>query len=276
MSNYADLHVHTNHSDGVLSPEEVVRLAVKAGLKVIAISDHDTVSGYVEARNCAEAEELTVLPAVELSTAVHEAELHILGYLIDYESSRLAERIEEFRNERLIRGEKIVERLNELGVELSMDTVMRVAGNSALGRPHFADALIREEYVRTFDEAFARYLGYHAPAYVPKFHMTPVEAIELIHDAHGVAVLAHPGALGRDELVPSLARSGLDGLEAIYPLHDRRTTQYYKKMAADNDMIFTGGSDSHGRKTDKAALGSLKVPKECYDNLLRVRERYIN
>jgi predicted metal-dependent phosphoesterase TrpH len=276
MSNYSDLHVHTNHSDGILSPEEVVKLAVQAGLKVLAISDHDTVSGYIEARQYAEAEELTLVPAVELSTAVHEAELHILGYLIDCENSRLAARIEEFRNERRIRGEKIVERLNELGVDLSMDTVMRVAGNSALGRPHVADALIREEFVRSFDEAFARYLGYHAPAYVPKFHLTPVEAIELIHEAQGVAVLAHPGALGRDELIPSLARRGLDGLEAIYPLHDRKTTQYYKKLAADNNMIFTGGSDSHGRKTDKAALGSLRVPKECYDNLLRVRERYIN
>ncbi|MFH1893849.1 MAG: PHP domain-containing protein [Candidatus Zixiibacteriota bacterium] len=276
MSNFADLHVHTSHSDGVLSPEEVVRLAIKAGLRVLAISDHDTLSGYREAKQHVSDEELIVLPAVELSTAVDDSELHILGYLIDCESSQLAARIEEFQQERLVRGQKIVERLNELGVDLSMDTVMRVAGNSALGRPHVADALISEEYVRTFDEAFARYLGYHAPAYVPKFHMTPVEAVELIHAAHGVAILAHPGTLGRDDLIPSLAKKGLDGVEAVYPLHDHRTVQRYKKMAADHGMIFTGGSDSHGRKSDRAALGSINVPKECYESLLRVKERYIS
>ena len=274
MKRYADLHVHTNHSDGLLSPGEVVSRAASVGLKILAISDHDTVSGYDEALTALPCGELTVIPAVELSTATHNAELHILGYMIDHKNEAFAAKIDQFRKEREVRGEKIVEKLNELGVDLSMETVKRVAGDSAMGRPHVADALVREEFVRTFDEAFARFLGYHAPAYVPKYHMTPEQGIDLIHEARGVAVLAHPGTLARDDLIPGLAEYGLDGIEAIYPLHDNRRVKRYTEMAERLGLIITGGSDSHGRPTDKAAIGSITVPKECYDNLLLVKERY--
>jgi predicted metal-dependent phosphoesterase TrpH len=271
MKRYADLHVHTNHSDGIMSPEQVVTKAVEAGLKVLAISDHDTVTGYLEGIEYADRAELTLIPAVELSTAIEGTELHILGYLIDCNEDNFVERIKEFRDDRLLRGEKIIQKLNELGVDLSMETVRRIAGDAVLGRPHFADALVKEEYVRSFDEAFARYLGYHGPAYVPKYHMTPQEGIELIHQASGVAVLAHPGPMGRDAILPDLVEAGLDGIEAIYPMHNYRTTEKYKKLAADFGLIVTGGSDSHGRKNDKAAIGSITVPKECYDGLLRAK-----
>jgi hypothetical protein len=274
MRRYADLHVHSSRSDGILSPEEVVKRAVAMGLRVIALADHDTVSGYEEARSQAIGSELEVVPAVELSTASEGMEIHILGYLINHEDSVFVRRIEEFRKDRHSRGERIVEKLNELGIELSMETVLRVAGGSPLGRPHVADALVQEEFVRSFDEAFARFLGYHAPAYVPKQHIGPEEGIRLIHDAQGVAVLAHPGTLGRDDLIQSLVESGLDGIEAIHPLHDNRTTLKYQKLTEQYGIIFTGGSDSHGRKTDKVSIGGITVPKECYENLLRAKERY--
>jgi hypothetical protein len=165
--------------------------------------------------------------------------------------------------------------LNELGVDLSIETVKRIAGDAVLGRPHFADALVREEYVRSFDEAFARYLGYHGPAYVPKFHVTPQEGIELIHQASGVAILAHPGPAGHDEILPDLVDAGLDGIEAIYPMHTHHATEKYKKLAGKYGLIVTGGSDSHGRVNDKASIGSITVPKECYDDLLQAKKNKI-
>ncbi len=273
MKSFADLHVHTNHSDGLLSPAEVVEIALEVGVQVLAISDHDTVSGYEEALNHVR-EELTLIPAVELSTAQDDAEVHILGYFIDHKDSTFVQRIREFRQERLIRGEKIVKKLNELGVDLSMDTVRRFAGSSAMGRPHVADALVEQEFVRTFNEAFARYLGYHAPAYVPKYHITPKEGIELVHEAGGVAVLAHPGTLGHDDMIPELAKVGLDGIEAIYPLHSYHVTAKYKKMASDLGLVVTGGSDCHGRRNGKAEIGSVSVPKELYDKLLLAKDKY--
>jgi len=274
MKRFADLHVHTNHSDGLQSPQKVIEIALSRNIKVLAIADHDTTTGYEEALKYAPSEELTLVPAVELSTAQDGTELHILGYLIDHKDPAFARRTREFRQERLLRGEKIVRKLNELGIELSMETVRRVAGNSTLGRPHVADALVEQEYVRTFNEAFARYLGYHAPAYVPKFHITPEQGILIVHEAGGVAVLAHPGTLGRDDLIPELARRGLDGIEAIYPLHSYQVTRKYKDMAAALGLIVTGGSDSHGRPDSKTMIGAVTVPKQCYDDLLLAREKY--
>ncbi len=273
MKRFADLHIHTTHSDGLFSPAKVVETAVKVGMRVIAIADHDTVSGYEEALSYA-TEELTLVSAVELSTAQNGTELHILGYLIQHDDPVFVQRIREFRDERLLRGERIVEKLNELGIELSMDAVRRVAGNSALGRPHVAEALVEQEFVRTFNEAFARYLGYHAPAYVPKYHLTPREGIDLVHAAGGVAVLAHPGTLGCDDIIPELAGIGLDGIEAIYPLHNYHVMAKYKKLASDLGLIVTGGSDCHGRGDGRTDIGSVPVPKECYENLLLAKQKY--
>lgn len=274
MSRYCDLHLHTTHSDGLYTPKELMERAEKIGLKVIAISDHDAVSGYEEAVQYFNQVELDVLPAVELSTALDSTELHILGYLIDHTNPELLKAIEKFRETRLTRGKKIVEKLNELDVDLSMDTVKRIAGDGTLGRPHIAEALVQEEFVETFNEAFARYLGYHAPAYVPKYRITPYEAIALVHQAEGVAVLAHPGTMGRDDKIPELVRAGLDGIEAIYPLHSHLQIERYKKMAGEFELIYTGGSDCHGRNQEKMRLGGITVPKECYESLLRVKEKY--
>jgi predicted metal-dependent phosphoesterase TrpH len=250
-----------------------MEIAVQVGLRVVAITDHDTMSGYEEALEQIP-EELIVVPAVELSTAHKDAELHILGYFVDHKNAAFTGRIRQFRQERVLRGEKIVEKLNELGVELSMDTVRRVAGDSALGRPHVADALVEQEFVRTFNEAFARYLGYHAPAYVPKYHITPEEAIRFVHEAGGVAVLAHPGTLGCDEVIPDLARAGLDGIEAIYPLHSYHATKKYMQIAGELELIVTGGSDCHGRSDGRTAIGSVSVPRKCYDDLLSTKDKY--
>jgi predicted metal-dependent phosphoesterase TrpH len=269
---YVDLHMHTNASDGLFSPEEVIAHALKLGLAAIAITDHDTVDGFVVARAEAEGSGLEVYPGVELSCYYKGFDVHILGYMIEYDNPEFVKKIEVFRHERYKRGEAMVAKLNDLGINLSMETVKSIAGNSAVGRPHLADALLREEFVQTYDEAFARYLGYHAPAYVPKPVLTPEQGIDLLHLVRGVAVLAHPGSLNHDEFIPDLALMGLDGIEAYHSLHDRSAVNRYKSIAKKFGLIYTGGSDCHGPRKGKALMGSQKVPYSCLVDLKKVKE----
>ena len=269
---YIDLHMHTNASDGLFSPEEVVNNAKRLNLAAIAITDHDAVDGFVAAHRIANNDGLEVLPGVELSCYYKGSDVHVLGYLFDYENPQFIKKIEVFQQERYERGEAMVAKLNELGINLSMETVKSIAGNSAVGRPHLADALLREEFVQTYDEAFARYLGYHAPAYVPKPVLTPEQGIEIIHLVRGVAVLAHPGTLKHDEYIPDLVDMGLDGVEAFHSLHDKTTVQRYKNYAKKYGIIYTGGSDCHGPRKGKVLMGSQKVPYSCLLELKRVKE----
>jgi 3',5'-nucleoside bisphosphate phosphatase len=269
---YIDLHMHTNASDGLFSPAEVLDNAMRLGLSAIAITDHDTVDGYTVAETLAAGSDIEVYPGVELSCYYKGSDVHVLGYLFDYKNPQFVKKIEGFRKERYERGEAMVAKLNELGINLSMETVKSIAGNSAVGRPHLADALLREEFVQTYDEAFARYLGYHAPAYVPKPVLTPEQGIEIIHLVRGVAVLAHPGTLKHDEYIPDLVDMGLDGVEAYHSLHDKGTVQRYKNYAKKYGIIYTGGSDCHGPRKGKVLMGTQKVPYSCLIELKRVKE----
>jgi 3',5'-nucleoside bisphosphate phosphatase len=269
---YIDLHIHTNASDGLFTPVEAVDHAIRMNLAAIAITDHDTVDGFIAAHALADETIIEILPGVELSCYYKGNDVHILGYLIDFENPEFVRKISVFRQERYERGEAMVAKLNDLGLNLSMETVKLIAGNSAVGRPHVADALVREEFVQTYDEAFARYLGYHAPAYVPKPVLTPEQGIDLIHLVRGVAVIAHPGTLKHDEYIPDLVSMGLDGVEAYHSLHDRTTVQRYKNMAKKFGVIFTGGSDCHGPRKGKVLMGLQKVPYSCLQELKRVKE----
>jgi hypothetical protein len=264
---YIDLHVHTNASDGILSPVEVIEIARSKNLRAIAITDHDTTDGFVEALNSINGDDLELVPGVELSCIFADNDVHLLGYLIDYKNAEFIKTIKKFREERYNRGKAMVAKLNELGINLSIETVAAIAGNAAMGRPHIADALLREEFVQTYDEAFARYLGYHAPAYVPKKHLDVEHAINIIHLIGGVAVLAHPGTLDHDEFIPVFVEMGLDGIEAYHSLHDRKTVERYKNMVKKFSLIYTGGSDCHGPRKGKLLLGTLHVPYECLDNM---------
>lgn len=269
-----DLHIHTTSSDGLLSPEEVVEIAKGAGLSAIALADHDAIDGIFRAKVKAEELKIELIPAVELSVSYKGDDFHMLAYLVDYEDENFRKRIESFRDERLQRGEKMVKKLNEMGINLSLDAVRAIAQNSSVGRPHLADALIKGEYVHTYEEAFARYLGYHAPAYVPKKYLTPEEGIELIHAVKGISVLAHPGTTRRDEVIPDLTSFGLDGLEAYHSQYDLETTQYYINLANKFGLIYTGGSDCHGRR-NKILIGTVKVPYQCLERLKDLkRQKY--
>jgi len=267
-----DIHIHTTASDGLLTPEEVVEIAKKEELSAISITDHDTIDGYLAAKKKAEQLEIELIPAVELSTSHKGEDFHLLGYLIDCENPEFLKKISSFQEERRVRGEKMVEKLNELGIDLSMETVKSIAGKGAVGRPHLADALLKEEFVHTYEEAFARYLGYHAPAYVSKRFLTPQEGIELIHLVRGVAVLAHPGTCRSQHAIYDFLELGLDGIEAYHSKHDRETAQHYINLANKLGLIYTGGSDCHGRRGGKVLIGTVKVPYRCLEMLRKVKE----
>ena len=269
---WIDLHIHTTASDGLLTPVQVVEFAKEAELAAISITDHDTIDGYQAAKKRAEELEIDLIPAVELSTSHKGEDFHILGYLIDYENPEFLKKINSFQEERRIRGEEMVEKLNELGIDLRMETVKNIAGKGSVGRPHLADALLKEEFVHTYEEAFARYLGYHAPAYVPKRCLTPQEGIDLIHLVRGVAVLAHPGTCRSQYAIYDFLQLGLDGIEAYHSKHDRETTQNYINLANKLGLIYTGGSDCHGRRKGKILIGAVKVPYRCLEMLRKVKE----
>ncbi len=265
-----DLHLHTTCSDGLDTPEELVETAVVSGYRAISITDHDTVEGVIRGLAAAEGTGLEVIPGIEMSALEDMSDIHILGYHIDYTDENFIHRIAFFKEKRHERAEEIVESLNRLGLDIQIDTVLRMAHGAPVGRPHIAEALVSEELVTTYDEAFARYIGTHGPAYVPKYRVTPREAIELIIRSGGVPVLAHPGVLNRDELIVEFLEYGLMGVEAIHPLHPIEKQAYYENIAKKYGLIVTGGSDWHGkgrRRATKKPAPSLKVTEKTVSDL---------
>lgn len=270
-----DLHIHSTASDGQMTPSEVVECALERHLRAISITDHDSVAGVEQARELARETELEVIPGLELGVAHRGADVHLLGYFIDPRCDELLQALKRFRRHRYRRGEKIIDKLNHLGVDLRMETVMAIAGDAPLGRPHVANAMVREEYVVSYREAFARYLGYHAPAYVPRSGASLKQAIDLIHHAGGVVVLAHPGVLHRDELIPEMVEMGLDGLEAYHYIHDQETARRYVLLAHQHGLVFTGGSDCHSsRSGGRHLLGKVPVSYHCV-TALKKRQQWL-
>ncbi len=267
MPDRVDLHIHTNHSDGRQSPREVVDRACQIGLKAIAITDHDSVSGYVEAARYARGKDIEVIPGIELSSAKADDDIHILGYLIRPDDTRLAETVKRFRRIRSERGEKMIKRLARLGIEIDYKEVLAAANGAPVGRPHVAEVLAAHGMVDSYSQAFEKYLGLNGPVYVPKAKLTPAEAIDLIHQAHGVAVMAHPMLTDRDEVIPELVAAGLDGLEIYHPSHTRTARKRYRQLAKRYDLVCTGGSDSHNRNGRYGEIGEQQVPYKYLEQL---------
>jgi hypothetical protein len=262
-----DLHAHTTFSDGLLTPEALVARAIEKRLAALAITDHDTVEGIPRALAVA-GTVLEVVPGIELSTAFEGADLHILGYYVNPEHVQLRERLQGFQQERRDRARSILERLRELGAPVDLDAVLELAGPGVVGRPHVAQAMVRAGLVADFDDAFDRYLGSQAPAYVPRPAFSPAEAIALIHAADGVSVLAHPGPQMPDSVIERLNAAGLRGIEVWHPQHGNATVRRYQALAERLGLLATGGSDFHGehRSLD---LGDLPVPVSVLDPLKR-------
>ena len=262
-----DLHAHTTFSDGLLSPEALVARAIDKHLAALAVTDHDTVEAIPRAQAVAGGT-LELVPGIEMSTAYEGADLHILGFYINSEHGQLRERLTRFQQERRDRALSIIERLRELGAPVDLEAVLELAGPGVVGRPHVAQAMVRAGLVADFDDAFDRYLGSQAPAYVPRPAFSPAEAIALIHAADGVSVLAHPGSQMPDSVIERLVASGLRGIEVWHPQHGNATVRRYQALAQRLGLLVTGGSDFHGehRSLD---LGDLPVPVGVLDPLKR-------
>lgn len=266
----ADLHTHTTCSDGRLSPPGLVEKAALRGLAALAITDHDSVEAYPLAQAAADRFGITLVPGVELSANVDGADVHLLGYGFDPADAGLRAHLARYRQERLERAREIVARLAALGRVVELERVLTLAGQGAVGRPHVARALVEAGHVETVQEAFERYLGNDAPAFVPKGTATPEELIGLIHAAGGVAVLAHPGHWTREATVRRLVEAGLDGIETVHPAHDENLVGYWQGMAVRYDLLQTGGSDYHGfRELDEERFGAYTVPVERLTRLRR-------
>ncbi len=263
-----DLHIHTTASDGVLSPAQVVRVAIDKGLEAIAITDHDTTDGVDQAVAAARSERLEVIPGIELSAEEGPREVHILRYYIDHRDQALQERLAVLRRARRERAWKMVEKLDTMGASVSWERVLEIAGEtSAFGRPHIAQALLERGYVGSVNEAFDRYIGLRGPAYVSRYKLTPAEAVKMITDAEGLPVLAHPR--GQEDVVPILSALGLVGLEAYYPSYSEEKRESLARLAQQHNLVATGGSDFHGYNGGDAALtlGEVPVPLESLQRL---------
>jgi predicted metal-dependent phosphoesterase TrpH len=253
----------------VHSPSEVVRLARDAGIGILSLTDHDTTAGLAEAASAARAEGVEFVPGIEISCALGDEDVHLLGYFIG-DSDELDEYVAMMRERRVTRLEDIVRRLRAVGVEVDAATVRSYA-NRVVTRAHIARFLVDTGRVGTVHEAFARYLGPGCAAYVPSGVITPQEAIAMIHRAGGCTSLAHPGEWIRESAVESMIRAGLDAIEVVHPSHDDRLTQYYGELASERGLCRTGGSDLHATSAEgRSAMGAFWVSAEDVRSL---RER---
>jgi len=271
-----DLHIHSTASDGTLTPEAIVKEAKRLGLAAIAIADHDELLGSEEAVARGEVLDLPVVPAVEISTDYEEVEVHILGYWIDPRDACLAERLRSIREGRVLRAQRIVDRLREVGIDrITLEDVLREAGGGSVGRPHVAAALVTAGVCRYPQEAFRRYLGKNAPAYVPRVRPSTEEAIAIVRQARGCPVLAHPGLVpGKPRIIEDMAAGGVEGVEAYHPKHQRGMVRSILRRAQALGLPVTGGSDSHGPGgTYPVAIGAGGAPDSCFEALLEWRKR---
>ncbi len=273
-----DLHIHTTCSDGGLTPSEVVAYAQTRGLHAVAITDHDSVEGNDEAGRAGRAVGLPVVPGVEISTQWTGVTFHLLGYGLDRLTERVRRAFEFLVESRRRRNPRMIQRLQDLGVDITLDEVLAEAGGSLVGRPHFARVLLRKGVVGSMQQAFDRYLGRGAPAYVNKERLSPAQSADLIREAGGVMVLAHPGLLEGErpgalaEVLSHLLSLGLAGIEVYYSRHTPEQVARYGELARRHGLLLTGGSDFHrpgeGGPEMGTGYGGMRVPDGCYHALL--------
>lgn len=263
-----DMHIHTKASDGVLEVDEIMKLAEQSGLEGIAITDHDTVGSLDRALALSKENDFLVIPGIELSTEFAKKEVHILGYLFNYHLPWVTEKLEQLQRDRVTRILKMVDKLNQLGYDVDKREVQAIAGNGSIGRPHIAYVLRQKGYISSLQDAFQHLIGIGCPAYVPRFKLSPVEAVKFIREAKGVPVMAHPGLSQLDYLIPILRDEGLMGLEVYHPDHSYEEEERYLQLATKYKLIVTGGSDFHGYKEGSCfTLGSKTVPRDIWHTL---------
>jgi predicted metal-dependent phosphoesterase TrpH len=258
---FADLHLHTHFSDGTYGPEELAALAQKHGLKAVALTDHDTMEGCERAASACAERGVEFIPASELTAELGDVELHLIGYFLDSANEKLRTELARFQHVR-----------QHIGVPLQAEAVFTLANCAAPGRPHVARALVQQKLVSNLDEAFDRFLKKGKPAWVPKFKMSALQAIELIHQAGGLAVMAHPGLNRTDDIIPALIKAGLDGIECFHTKHSTHVTEHYLEIAEKYNLLVTGGSDCHGISKGKPLIGTMRIP---YVYVERLKEAHL-
>mgnify|MGYP000972770884 CR=1 FL=1 len=273
MQGLADLHTHSNASDGALSPTDLVRAAAEAGLAAVAVTDHDTMEGIEEALAAGIDVGIEVVPGIEISTiGPAKVEVHMLGYFLDHRHEPLSQMLKFLRESRFDRGRKMVDALNAVGVDVRMERVLEIAQGGAIGRPHVAKAIVEMGAASSMDSAFGRFLVEGAPAFIPRYKVEPLDALRMIHDAGGVAGCAHVAKLNRDDLLLDLASEGLEAIEVYHPDHPSVGARHYRKFAARHGLIATGGSDAHcfvGGTTVGTVTVSYRVVEELKARLAR-------
>lgn len=272
---HADLHTHTTCSDGQLDPPALLDAADERGIRVLAITDHDTLAGWDAAQQVATGHSVTLIPGVELSVTVSEREVHLLGYGFDPHHDALRAHVEWFAEARRERAQQMVDNLQALGVDVTLEDVRHAAGGAeALGRPHVAMALAAAGHVEAYEGAFAQYLSEEGPAFVAKPSFPARDALDLLHSAGGIGVLAHPGHWTSGRLLHQLDRAGLDGLEVWHPSHDASLVAYYERLARDYGLVATGGSDYHGhRPGDDERFGTCGLTRAAWQRMRSTLQR---
>lgn len=276
QSFYIDLHVHSACSDGTYTPTQLVDYAIKKGLRAIALTDHDTTDGISEAIDAARHTSLTIIPGIELSAAYQGKDIHILGFNIDPDNLYFQESLKTFQKARDQRNRTVIRRMQEQGLQITWEDMIENFPDSVWTRAHFARFLMETGQVHTLAEAFNRFLGDHAPCFVPRKMISPLEAIQLIHEGGGKAVLAHPLLYHfsndqLEELTALLTTAGLDGIEAIYSTNRGMDEINLRLLAKKHGLFITGGSDFHGSNKPSIDLGcgkgNLKIPASLLEHL---------
>jgi len=259
MSGKVDLHTHTSYSDGFYTPEELVIKAKNAGIDVIGISDHDNVKGIAEAVEAGKKVGVEVIPGLEISSDLKDREVHILAYFFEPENTELERYLAFFREERLKRAIRIVDKLKALGFNISIEDVLKRTKNSAVGRPHIAQTMVEEGMTSSYYEAFNKYIGNGCPAFEKKVHLSPQSACKIINDAGGLSFIAHPGFMP-ETILKELINAGVDGIEVIHPSHAPQQIKFYRGIVNEYFLLESGGSDFHGgKREDDNNLGKYFV-----------------
>ena len=271
-----DLHLHSTASDGRFSPADLIRKAAAEGLAFIALTDHDTVDGIAAALDAVQAfPMLRLIPGIEISTDIPEGEVHVLGYFIDHTNRNFQAALEKMRDSRWERARRMVTKLEKMSCPVDWERVREIAGGGTIGRPHIAQAMMERGYIEFFQEAFERYIGRDGPAYVEREKVTPSGAVELIVQAGGLPVLAHPLTIPEPEqLATKLQAVGLIGIETYYASYAAEDVQRLITIADRHNLVTTGGTDFHGINANAETLiGGVEIPEESVERLLALAQQ---